>query len=141
MIRTTPVSEVMTREVVFVGPDDTMGRVRDLFHEYNIHHLPVVKDAHVVGMVSKSDYLMLLHGFTLFNTKESRYFNDTVADNMLVGEVMSQPVVFVFTDDTVEVAVGMFRENRFHAMPVLERGSKELRGILTVMDLLNLAFL
>ena len=123
----------MTREVVFVGPDDTMGRVRDLFHEYNIHHLPVVKDAHVVGMVSKSDYLMLLHGFTLFNTKESRYFNDTVADNMLVGEVMSQPVVFVFTDDTVEVAV-VYMPKGLEVLVAREEALEDFKAELVLED-------
>ena len=53
---------------------------------------------------------------------------------------MTQPVVAVYPEDTAEIAVGMFRENRFHAMPVVDKESRKLVGIITVMDLLNFAF-
>lgn len=140
MNASTPISAIMTTKVITVAPNENMGRVRDLFHEHNIHHLPVVENGQVAGIISKTDYLMLLHGFTLFNTKESRAFNDTVANTLLVGEVMSRSVAFVNPEDSAEVAVGMFRENRFHAMPVVEKHSRRLLGIVTVMDLLNFAF-
>lgn len=140
MTVSTPISAIMTTDVIHVSPDDTLGHVRDLFHTYNIHHLPVTENGKVVGVVSKTDYLMLLHGFTLFNTKESQLFNDTIATTLLVREVMTQPVVAVYPEDTAEIAVGMFRENRFHAMPVVDKESRKLVGIITVMDLLNFAF-
>lgn len=136
----TTISAVMTTEVRTITPEATMAIVQELFRTHSIHHLPVVENDQVVGMVSKTDYLMLLHGFTLFNTKESRDFNQVVLTTLTVREVMSKKVATINPEDTLEMAAGIFRENRFHALPVVEKHSKKLVGIITVMDLLNFAF-
>lgn len=131
----------MTREVWTLRPHDTMQLAQEIFRARDIHHLPVVDgEKRVVGMISKSDYLMLLHGFTLFNTKDSRDFNEKTMATMLVEEVMASPVAVVHPDDTLDAAAGMFRENRFHALPVVEKGSRRLVGIVSTLDLLNFAF-
>lgn len=141
MLVSTPISTVMTREVATLRPKDTMQLAREIFRARGIHHLPVVDaDQRVVGMISKSDYLMLLHGFTLFNTKDSRRFNEKTLTTLRVEEVMTTPVAVVHPEDGLEMAAGMFRENRFHAMPVVEKGTRRLVGIISTLDLLNFAF-
>ncbi|MCB0637024.1 MAG: CBS domain-containing protein, partial [Lewinella sp.] len=121
MLVSTPISAVMTREVWTLRPHDTMQLAQEIFRARGIHHLPVVdQEKRVVGMISKSDYLMLLHGFTLFNTKDSLEFNEKTLSTMLVEEVMAAPVAVIKPGDTLETAAAMFRENRFHALPVVE---------------------
>lgn len=136
----TPISAVMTTEVVTLAPNDIMAKAQEVFRTREIHHLPVIKDHKVVGIVSKSDYLMLLHGFTLFNTQESRVFNESTLHSITAEDIMTSPVATVNPEDSVETAVGMFRENRFHALPVVKKNSGQLVGILSVLDLLNYAF-
>lgn len=136
----TPISAVMTTDVVTLAPNDIMAKAQEIFRTREIHHLPIVKGQQVVGIISKSDYLMLLHGFTLFNTKESRVFNESTLHSITAEDVMTNPVAMVNPEDSVETAVGMFRENRFHALPVVKKGTGQLVGIITVLDLLNYAF-
>ena len=104
----------------------------------NIHHLPVVVEGKVIGILSKSDYLRLLHGFTLFKTEKSTEYNDAIMRSLLVGEVMTKQVATLAPDDTLEMAAGFFRENLFHALPVVSKG--KLVGILTTFDLITFAF-
>ncbi len=132
-------ADIMTREVITVNPDTTMAKVQDIFRMNNIHHLPVVKEGRVVGIISHSDYLKLLHGFTLFKTEKSQEYNDAILRSLLVGEVMTKQVATLHPDDSLELAASLFRENLFHAIPVVEKDGA-LAGILTTFDMINYAF-
>ncbi len=133
------VLDIMTREVITVGPLEPMTRVKELFEKEPIHHLPVVEDGKVVGMLSKTDYLRLLHGFTLFKTQKSDSYNEAVMRSLLVKEVMTKPVVTVKPEDTVGYAADIFKENLFHAVPVVDAAG-QLVGILSTFDLLVHAY-
>ena len=51
----TPVSEVMTREIVFVTPTQTNEDCMALMTDKRIRHLPVVANDQVVGLLSIGD--------------------------------------------------------------------------------------
>ena len=51
----TPVSEIMTREVVVVTPEHTNEQCMALMTEKRARHLPVVEDGQVTGMLSIGD--------------------------------------------------------------------------------------
>ena len=54
--RTTPVGEIMTPELVFVGPDASVEECVAVMTDRRIRHLPVVTDEReVVGIVSIGD--------------------------------------------------------------------------------------
>lgn len=137
--KTVAVKSIMATEVVAVAPDETMERVEELFKSSHFHHLPVVDKGSVVGILSYADYLKLLHGFTIFNTQKSEEYNRAILRSLLVREVMTRHVATLHPEDSIEVAVGIFRENLFHALPVVDNQGK-LKGIVTTFDLLNYAF-
>ncbi len=134
------VRQLMTKKVFFVRPDDTMDKVNDIFRMNNIHHVPVVKEGgEVVGIISQSDNFRIQHGFTLFKSARAEEYNDAISRSLLVSEVMTSQVAKLSPEDTIDVAMGFFRENLFHAMPVVDNAGK-LVGILSTFDLLNYAF-
>ena len=54
--RTTPVREIMGRELVYVGPEATVDECMAVMTERRIRHLPVLGDgSEVVGIVSIGD--------------------------------------------------------------------------------------
>ena len=54
--RTTPVREIMTRELVYVGPEASVDECMAVMTERRIRHLPVLGDARdVLGIVSIGD--------------------------------------------------------------------------------------
>lgn len=135
---TTTVGQIMSTPVITVTPSDTMDKIQGIFRSNNIHHIPVVDNDKVVGIISNTDYLRLLHGFTLFKTEKSESYNDAILRSLLAGEVMTRQVATLSPEDSLIMAVGFFRENLFHALPVVNKG--KLVGIVTTFDLLTHAY-
>ena len=67
MVDNNTVATIMTDEVLVVHPGNTLEKVHQIFQQNNIHHIPVVNaEREVVGIISKSDYLLLCDHLTLF---------------------------------------------------------------------------
>jgi acetoin utilization protein AcuB len=93
----------------------------------------------VIGIISKTDFHKLEHGFTLFRSKESQAYNDAIMRSLLANDVMTKQVVTLLPEESIMVAVDIFKENLFHAIPVVDKHHK-LLGILTTYDLLTYAY-
>ncbi|SFN09191.1 CBS domain-containing protein [Dokdonella immobilis] len=52
---TTAVNEIMTREMITVGPDETVEQCMRLCTNRRVRHLPVVEDGKTVGVLSIGD--------------------------------------------------------------------------------------
>ncbi len=51
----TPVSDIMSTNVVSVGPDDTINKCMELMTEHKIRHLPVLERDRITGVLSIGD--------------------------------------------------------------------------------------
>lgn len=137
--RQLKVHEVMTTDVYIIQPNTTLLEAQRLFKVNTIHHLPVVLDDHLEGILSKSDLLLISTAFPLNDPGARDKHNEPLLSKMLAAEVMTKHVVKLGPDMSLEVAVGIFLENLFHAMPVVdEKGN--LLGILSLLDLIRVAY-
>ena len=136
---TTTVQSIMTTDVITAEPDDTLGVVKEKIENNLIHHIPVIKDGKVVGIISNSDLNKMEHHFTLFQSPEAEQSNIQIFSTILAKEVMATPVVTIKGDADIMEAVDIFIENAFHAIPVVN-SQHNLEGILTTLDLIRFAF-
>jgi len=131
-----PVTEIMTRDLLIVEPGDTLEKVRDIFQSNKVHHIPVVdKLGKLVGIISKSDFNRVNHILTLTDVEKYKAYNDMLYRSLTAAEIMTKQVATVSPEDTLEVVADFFRENLFHAVPVVDR--RFLVGIVTTHDLIN----
>ncbi|MDH3397551.1 MAG: CBS domain-containing protein [Acidimicrobiia bacterium] len=70
------VEAVMTRDVTTITPDTRLGAAAALFAENSFHHLPVVENGELVGMVTPAD---VLTGHLAHVQNETTYLRDYVA--------------------------------------------------------------
>lgn len=128
-----PVSSIMTTNVLTIAPDDPVKVAKEIFDLNKIHHLPVLEDEELVGILSGSD---LLH-FLRYLDKDSQepYLNDLRLKNYKVGEIMQTDLATVEEEDSIRSILEVFSQNVFHALPVMRNG--ELVGIVTTQDIVK----
>ena len=57
-----PISRVMTRDVISIGPDAELDEARKLILTHNWRRLPVVEGGKLIGMLSRRDILRVWFG-------------------------------------------------------------------------------
>lgn len=128
----TPVSELMTKGLITVNPEDKLMTVKKIFDEHRIHHIPVVRFRKIVGIISKTDLLYFLKG--MGNVRHPDAMNEGRLLITRAQEIMTTGLGKLEPTDRINVALEVFRENILHALPVVE--NDELVGILTTHDII-----
>lgn len=124
----------MTRKPSTVSPVDNLETVRVIFEQHGFHHVPVVEEGKLVGIVSYTDYLRIIR--ELYGNAQEQRSNDRLLHTLSVKQVMTEHPVCLAPTDTVEDALKIFKTNHFHAIPVVE-GDRRLVGILSTHDLIK----
>lgn len=127
-----PISQIMSKELITVNEKDKLTVVKEIFEKHNIHHIPVVRFRTIVGIISKTDYLYFVRGFT--QNEEDRFVNESRLKAYTADEIMTTGIAKVEPADRINVALEIFKINRFHAIPVVE--NDELVGIVTTHDII-----
>jgi acetoin utilization protein AcuB len=112
-------TEIMTTQVERIRCDDTPKRASALMQMRGIHHLVVVDQHRVVGLLTADDL------------RKPESVSAPTVETLMTRHVVSAP-----PDLTVRKAATLLRGSSVGALPVLDRG--RLVGIVTVSDLLEL---
>lgn len=129
-----PISSIMSTKLITVNPDDSLEKVRTIFEENNIHHIPVVNYKEIVGMISKSDFLHFMHGFTQSETDQ--YLENVRLDSWKAQEIMTKGLAKVDSKEMIRNVLEVFKINRFHALPIVD--NDDLVGIVTTFDIIKM---
>jgi tRNA nucleotidyltransferase (CCA-adding enzyme) len=79
-----PVKGFMTTEVISISPETPVSEIQKMVVEYDIGRLPVVDRGRLVGIVSRTDILRILHGDDYPEDHELLYsFSEGGAENCL----------------------------------------------------------
>ena len=130
----TPITAVMTRKPATVGPKETMEAVRHILEDRGFHHVPVTEHEKLIGIVTYTDYLRVIRE-TFQNKMEVRN-NDSWLNAILVEDIMTKNVSYLSENSTLEDALEIFNQNKFHSLPVLN-DNHQLLGIVTTFDLMR----
>ncbi len=143
------VKEAMTRDVITVSIDDSVEECSRLLFEHDISGLPVLdEDGNLVGMVTEGDlirraarikapgYLEILGG-QIFLGNPNKFVKEIQrAMSNRAGDLMTDKIITISPDDTIEEATTRMLENRVSRLPVLDENNK-LAGILSRRDIMQ----
>lgn len=149
MPRNSPVSAVMTADVLTFGPDDNVGDAMATLVERDITGAPVVEaDGSVIGVVSTGDLIVSesrlhfptiisLFGATLELPSSKRRFEEDLRRTLgsTVADVMTRDPITVDATDTVEAAATLMHRHDIARLPVIDDGG--LVGIVSRIDILR----
>ena len=129
------VKDLMTKNPITVGLDVEVGDLTAIFDTKGIHHLLVVENNLLAGVISDRDVLRTLSPFV--NSKaETRH--DAFTLHKKVHQIMTRKPVVIEENDSIKNAAQLILQHNVGCLPVL-RSSKLLAGILTWRDLLKFA--
>jgi acetoin utilization protein AcuB len=137
------VEAIMSRTILRVEPTTTVREAIRLIEDCEIRHLPVVDvaDNKLLGIVSDRD----LREFRIPLMVEVERFGEADRDrtdellNTPISEVMAADVVSVDSSETIESVIDAMLEYKVGAVPVIDRHSDELVGIVSYVDVLRYA--
>jgi CBS domain-containing protein len=116
------VAEIMTRQLKTIAPGDTAEEAWTLMRLHQIHHLVVVEDGQVVGVLSDRD----VGGRRGTSLRKNR----TVAELMIAHPVTTEPTA------TIRQAANIMRGRSIGCL-VVTKAARPV-GIVTTSDLLEL---
>ncbi len=126
------VSKYMTQKLITATPTMSVKQAFLLMRTHRVRHIPVVEGEQLVGIISDRDLRRPRWAEQLDDW--TSYYQ--VDDAHTVEDVMTRTPETVRASDDVLKAVGLFREHRYGALPVLNKDG-ELIGILSPQDLLG----
>lgn len=133
MKKRTPVSNIMTKNVITINNTDDLMTAEKLFKENHIRHIPVVNGQQIIGMLSYTDLLRISFADAIDDNEDDV---DTTVYNMFsIEQVMAKKLTCVSPETTIKEVAEILTKKEFHALPVIE--NEKLKGIVTTTDLIN----
>lgn len=118
------VQDVMTKNVVTVSPEDTIESAARLMTNFGISCLVVQADNQILGILTERDVLTRI----VASGRDPR--------EVLIKTVMTNSIITIEPERTVEAAVKTMIENRIKKLPVVD--GLKIVGILTMTDVASL---
>lgn len=124
-----PVSSLMTTNVECISPDQKILDLKHIYEQQKFHHhVPVVDNNELVGMVSLIDFMRAVHDATLDD-------NESVYHLTLVRDIMSTHPISVSESTSLKEVADMLAKGQFNSVVITE--NKHVKGIVTTADLLR----
>jgi acetoin utilization protein AcuB len=123
----------MTPMPASVSPTSSVAAAERVMREYACHHVPVVENDRVVGMISSHD---LVKALVLRPESGSEVLNQSSLKSRRVAEIMQRKVTVLPHTATLVDAAAALATGDLHALPVVAPDNV-LAGIVTSTDLIE----
>ncbi|WP_048151975.1 CBS domain-containing protein [Palaeococcus ferrophilus] len=130
------VEELMTKEVITLGPDDTVAKALATMRDNAISRIPVVdEEGKLLGLVTLHDLII-----RFMKPRFKAQFGEVAGEKIppfstQLREVMIRGVITIGPEASIKEAVGSLVENDIDGLVVVD-GENRVVGILTTKDLL-----
>jgi CBS domain-containing protein len=116
-------SEIMTRDIVVIQPDDSLQSAAKKMRDRNIGFLPVCDGETLIGVLSDRDITI-------------RALAEGMDVNIMLGrDLMTAPAIYCFEDQDVNEAAKIMEENQIRRLVILSREDKRIVGVVSLGDL------
>ncbi len=127
------VGKKMSKNLITIGPDDSLEKAMDLMKKHKIRRLPVMDGDRLVGIVTDRD---VREAWASDATTLSVYELKYLLDRVKIKEIMTKQVITITPRHTIEEAAKLMYEWKISGLPVLENG--KLVGIITESDIFKI---
>ena len=127
------ISSIMTDKVTTVDMDISLGAICQIFEDKKFHHLLVVEDGELRGVISDRDVLKALSPFLNTPVEQNR---DLATLDKRSHQIMSRKPTTTTKQATAKDAVRLMFQKNISCLPVVSSDG-QIEGIVTRKDLLG----
>lgn len=125
------ITSLMTKNVVYVSPEQNLLDVKHIYEKKDFHHhIPVIDENKLVGMVSLIDFMYNIAGAGINDDHK-------IYKELQVKDIMSQKPFYLTTNSTIKDAAKVLAQGNYRAIPILE--DTKLVGIVSTADIIKYA--
>ena len=126
-------SSIITEEVVTVDMDASLRTICGIFDERKFHHLLVVEEDELCGVISDRDLLKVSSPFLNTPSEQNR---DIATLKKRAHQIMSRKPITITRETSPADAVRLILRENVSCLPVISSDG-QIEGIVTWKDLLN----
>ncbi len=128
------IKDIMTAHPLSVDIDARVSEIIKLIEDHDFDHLPVLdKDGILKGIISKTD--LYHNALRLSKSTSGKSYSEKLLYTTLAKEIMTKNPVVVDSRQSIDFAIELLLQDKFHALPVVE--NNRLVGIITSKDILE----
>ena len=125
------IDAIMSTDLITLAPTDTVAEARKLMHTNRIHHLPVVDEDKLVGLVTLTNVLAATDSY--LRDPENRIHANEVA----VKDIMVTDIATIDEHASLRQAALFIEKHQIGCLPIVTDGMP--RGIITDTDFVGVA--
>lgn len=127
------IEDIMSKNLVTVSMDDTLKTVQEIFNNTHFHHLLVVDDDTLQGIISDRDLLKSVSPYIGTPAETSR---DIATLNKRAHQIMTRKLVTISAHVDINEAIRIFNTHKISCIPVIIGANKPV-GIISWRDILK----
>ena len=127
------ISQIMTKNPVSIAMDKPISEVKEIFEQTKFHHLLVVDEGKLVGILSDRDLLRSISptaGTAVANAR------DVATLNKRVRQIMTRKLITLGPTASFYDAIALFNNNPISCIPIVDEHLNPL-GIISWRDILR----
>ena len=128
------ISSIMTERVFTIDMDVTLQDICRIFEDKKFHHLLVVEEGELRGVISDRDVLKALSPFLNTPVEQTR---DLATLKKRSHQIMSREPITITKDATARDAIRLMFQKIISCLPVVSSEGR-IEGIVTRKDLLDI---
>ena len=128
------IEEIMTKNAVTVKMDDSLSHVKHVFETHHFHHLLVVEQHKLVGILSDRDLLKAISP-KIGTAAES--LRDTASLHKRVHQIMNRDLVTLTSNSSLLTVIQTFNSHNISCIPIIDEQQRPL-GIVSWRDVFRL---
>ncbi|MBA6233358.1 MULTISPECIES: CBS domain-containing protein [unclassified Colwellia] len=126
-------SKVMSKNLITLEIDDDLSKAKAIFDQHNIHHILILCDKQLVGVVTDRD--LYKHLSPTIGTK-----NETPRDHSMLQKklhlIMNRNLITAEKETSLNDAVLLFYDNHISCLPIVDNSMQPI-GIVSWRDILK----
>ncbi len=123
------VLSIMTSDVFYLSPSESLLDVKHIFEKKSFHHhIPIISDKKLVGLVSLIDFMRKIGNASLDD-------NDPIY-KIKINEIMTLDPIKIDASKKIKDAIEMLLKQNVHALVVTEDEDRVI-GMLSTKDILQ----